>query len=87
MRSLEIEGSKPKQFSILSRGKKRANFFDSEITEKFHTKSKYGAKSNRFDPVSGQRVLQLNLKHQFSPNTKEQYSEIRHGSGAKIYED
>ena len=49
MRAKDVEGSKPKQFSVVNGGKKRANFFLIASIEKFHTKDKYGSRSNRFD--------------------------------------
>lgn len=49
MRAMDVEGSKPKQFGVVHGGKKRTNFFSIASIEKFHTKDKYGSRSNRYD--------------------------------------
>ena len=47
MRSLEIDGSKPKKL-LANSGKKRSNFFIDAATENLLLKDKYGSRSNRF---------------------------------------
>ena len=47
MRSLEIDGSKPKKL-LANSGKKRSNFFIDAATENLLLKDKYGSRSNMF---------------------------------------